>query len=107
MGKLKGDPSLAVTWISLKGMESFLRKEKQGVLIEFIEIHTANKTNIEPLFFLPLLNKFQPYMLNPLPYLHSAPMTMPLSLRREPIGECKTLPISTNPKKEMVFGDFV
>lgn len=64
--ELRGDPSLGVTQISLKAMERILRKEKQGVWVEFNEIQTENKPSpIPPGCLQSLLNKFKSLFLEP------------------------------------------
>ena len=59
--ELRGDPSLAVTQISLKAIERIFRKEKKGILVELSQLISEKVTAIVLLsqHLLPIIHKYQ------------------------------------------------
>ncbi|KAL4558953.1 hypothetical protein LXL04_031079 [Taraxacum kok-saghyz] len=57
--KLKGDPSLRRSMITVKAMERELRREKQGILVELSSTETEEKPHMgAPTFLQPLLDRY-------------------------------------------------
>lgn len=57
--KLQGDPTLGTSLVSLKSLERELRRERQGVLVEFSNTEVEGGTRSIPEFLQQVLGRFQ------------------------------------------------